>query len=964
MRKILAFAWLILYASQLWAQNGLIKGEKDYYLPNTLIIKLKTPPGADPRGNVSLPASLQRAASPIMVTSAVQPFPGETGALYKGSSSLSKIITINYSSGEDPVSAARRLAKNQEVEWAEPRYARKVTFDVNDTYYNSVTQYNLFKIDAARAWDINKGNKGIIIGIIDSGVFWGHPDLQANIHQNLAEDADRDGHTIEWDGTKWVFDPGDLNGIDDGGNGYIDDLAGWDFGGNSGTPDNNPEEDPATHGTLVAGAASAVTNNNTGIASIGFNCSIMPVKCTRKDMDSRYVIYAVEGIKYAADNGAKIINCSFAGYSYSRAEQEVIDYAVSKGALVIAAAGNDNLRIPSYPASYNGVLAVAASNATDARWGASNYGETIDVSAPGQMIYSTWGSDGYTSVNGTSFAAPLTAGLAGLIKNQYPSYTPLQIAELIRVTSDDITSLNADSLRYLIGRGRINAYKALTASNAVSIRGEEVEFADENNRNGVIEKGETASIKIKFVNYLSPASGVRASISCSSPYITLLSNSFTIPSLASLESAINNNSKYYFKVGNGAPDNLRVNFLITYSGNGYNDFQWVSVVVNPSFGIMADNNLSLTISGTGNLGYSDYPVNEEGTGLRFLNGENIIFEGSYLYGTSASMLADAARVSETARNMDFKGVSPFVRSSAPLHSDAEGSCVFNDDIAGLNKMGIETKLIAYQFKTAPYNNFIILRGVLRNKSGVNISGLYAGWFLDLDLDASDYQDDIISFDQQSKIVYAYDSNGNPFSYYAGASLLTGQNFNVSAIDNQGSNNGVSIIPSFTKNAKWSLLTGAVSKTTAGPGDVSLMFSAGPININAGGFANAAFAIAIGGNLNELKNSINYAKEKYALIPEDDGSDPVVIPDSYSFAQNYPNPFSSFTRVEYGLPKEDYVSIKVYDALGREVALLKEGVMPAGKHYALFSGGTLPSGVYVVRIETPSFSSAKKMLLMK
>ncbi len=964
MRKILAFASLLLFASPLWAQNGLIKGEFDYYLPNTVIVKLKTVPNADGRGNVSLPANLAKAAALININSAVQPFPAPQGALLKGEAPISKIVSIDYSSGEDPVSVSNRLAKNPDVEWAEPRYARKVNFDVNDTHYNSLTQYNLFKIKAAEAWDINKGNKNILIGIIDSGVYWGHPDLQGNIYQNLAEDADRDGHTIEWNGTNWILDPGDLNGIDDDGNGFKDDLAGWDFGGSSGTPDNNPEEDPATHGTLVAGVASAVTNNNLGVASIGFNCSILPVKCTRKDMDSRYIIYAIEGIKYAADKGAKIINCSFAGYSYSKAEQEVIDYAVSKGALVIAAAGNDNLRMTSYPSGYNGVLSAAASNATDARWGASNYGESIDVTAPGQLIYSTWGSDGYTSANGTSFAAPLTAGLAGLLINQFPSYTPLQIGELIRVTADDISSANADSLRYLLGKGRINAYKALTAVNPVSVRGTKVEFIDESNRNGVIEKGETASIKIKFINYLSPVSGVQATISCSSPYISIQNSSFTLPALATLDSAWNSSSRFSFRVNSAAPNNLKVNFLITYTGNGYNDFQWISVMVNPTFGTMADNNISLSITGTGNIGFSDYPANTEGTGLRFLNGENILFEGSFLYGTSPSMLADAARIDDSEQSRDFKAVSPFIKISAPAHSDSEGSAVFNDDNAGSNKLGIETKLIAYTYKSAPYNNFIILRGVLRNKSAANITGLYCGWYLDLDLDESDYQDDIAVYDQQNKLVYAYDSNNNPIYYYTGASLLTNQNFKAFTVDNAGSNNGISINPSFTKNSKWSMLSGAVSKTSAGPGDISLMFSAGPVNINAGSYANVAFVIAFGENLNSLRNAIALAGEKYALIPDDDGTDPVIIPDSFALSQNYPNPFASYTRVQYDLPKEDYVSIKVFDILGREVALLKEGTMPAGKHFALFSAGTLPSGTYILRIETPSFSAVKKMMLMK
>ncbi len=965
MRKILFFAHLLAFGLQIYAQNGLLKNGKDYYLPNTVVVKLKQAPQADVNGNVTLPVDLNKALSPYSVSSAVQKFPEKQNTLYKAGRELNKIVSLTCVSNEDPLVISKKISKMKGVEWAEPKYAREVTYDVNDPNFNQLTQYNLFIIKAKEAWDINRGNKSVIIGIIDTGVYWKHPDLTQNIYQNLNEDADHDGHTIEFNGTNWVLDPGDLNGIDNDGNGYTDDLIGWDFGGTNGVPDNNPEEDSPIHGTLIAGVAGAVTNNGAGIASIGFNCSIMPVKGTRSDMDGHFVIFGFEGIKYAADNGAQIINCSFSGYAYSKAEQEVINYAASKGALVVAAAGNDNIELPSYPSSYDGVLSVAASNALDKIWSATNYGANIDVIAPGQQIYSLWGTDGYKVVNGTSVSSPLAAGLAGLVKNQFPNYTPLQVAEQIRITTDDIYALNADSLRYKLGSGRINAYKALTTNNAVSVRAKNIKFIDEGNQNGIIQKGELVSVEMDFNNYLSPISGFQAVISTANPYVSISNSTFSTGSIATLGSVKNNNNKFYFRINSYVPYNERINFLLTYSGNGYSDFQWISVVVNQTHDVMADNNLVLSIASSGNIGYDDYPNNLQGMGFKYLDSENLLFEGSFMYGTSAAKMVDAARVDSRTQNKDFKTITPFVKKASSLYADSEGYTIFNDDNALTNKLGIETRLIAYSYRNAPNNNYIILRAVLINNSGSDISNLYTGWFLDFDLDESNYNNNVAVYDNVNKFIYAYDPGGNPFRYYVGTALLTEQNLGIFAIDNVLVNNGMEITPDFTKQTKWNMLSGGITKTSAGPEDISIIISAGPINIPANGYQNVSFVLAAGMTLDELKTSIANSRTQYLSIPNDRGADPQEIPQEYRLSQNYPNPFVSFTKILYDLPIDDYVKICVFDILGREVAVLTDGFKSAGKNYvAHFNGNQFPSGIYFYRIETSSFTFTRKMVLIK
>ena len=169
--------------------------------------------------------------------------------------------------------------------------------------------------------------------------------MQSNIWQNLAEDADSDGHTMEFNGTQWVLDPGDLNGIDEDANGFTDDLAGWNFVTSNGDPNPIPANPVGSHGTHCAGIAAGSTNNGIGIASISWNLKFMAI-CVD---ENNSLFYAWDGIIYAAENGADIISNSWGGGTYSIAGQEAVTYAAGLGSIVLAAAGNDNSSVLYLP---------------------------------------------------------------------------------------------------------------------------------------------------------------------------------------------------------------------------------------------------------------------------------------------------------------------------------------------------------------------------------------------------------------------------------------------------------------------------------------------------------------------------------------------------------------------------------------------------------------------------------------
>lgn len=236
----------------------------------------------------------------------------------------------------------------------------------------------------------------------------------------------------------------------------------------NGGNDPNPPNGSFDHGTHCAGIAGAATYNNLGIASIGYNNRIMPV---RASLSPLYLTHGYDGIAFAVDHGAEIISCSWGGTESSITDQNVIDYAYSSGVIIVAAAGNSNVNFPVYPAAYDHVISVASTDQNDHLSTFSNFGNWIDVCAPGTNIWSTSlannGADTYEYKSGTSMACPLVAGLAGLLKSKNPTFSPDQIESCIKSSAENIDAVNP-TFAGLLGAGRINAYAALMCSGTCS----------------------------------------------------------------------------------------------------------------------------------------------------------------------------------------------------------------------------------------------------------------------------------------------------------------------------------------------------------------------------------------------------------------------------------------------------------------------------------------------------------------
>ncbi|MDH6106571.1 S8 family serine peptidase [Anabaenopsis tanganyikae CS-531] len=292
-------------------------------------------------------------------------------------------------------------------------------------------------IDAPEAWDIQTGNPDLVIGVIDTGVDYTHPDLVGNIWTNTGEIAG--------------------NGIDDDGNGYIDDIRGWDFAYN----DNNPM-DVGGHGTHVSGTIAGKGNNAVGVTGVAWNAKIMPLKFL-DDTGFGSTSNAILAVDYATAQGVKLTNNSWGGGGYSQGLYDAIAAAGDAGSLFIAAAGNDsnnNDSSPSYPASYNldNIISVASTTHTDGLSWFSNYGlTTVDLGAPGSSIYSTVPGNSYASISGTSMASPHVAGAAALLWSENPTWTAQQVKDVLLQTVDPTETLNGIT----VSGGRLNVYNAL-----------------------------------------------------------------------------------------------------------------------------------------------------------------------------------------------------------------------------------------------------------------------------------------------------------------------------------------------------------------------------------------------------------------------------------------------------------------------------------------------------------------------
>jgi serine protease len=537
------------------------------FLENAITIKLKEGVGDFEKqtGLVNFGIqSLDEKVSMFEVHQLEKRFRYNPSKLKAGMPDLSRIYKISFYGSYAVNYVAQVFNSDPNVEYAEPIPLDYPDDIPNDALYNLCQ--HLPQIMAPEAWDIFHGEDGpqVVIAIIDNGVDWKHTDLALNIWQNLGEDANGNGKTLEFINGEWVFDPGDLNGSDDDGNGFVDDLIGWDMVLNNNNPNHNWGEN---HGTHCAGIAAGVTNNNLGISSISWNVKVMPLQVAQSNGT---FTEAYNGIIYAAENGADFISNSWSSLVYTQANQEAINYATQLGSIIMGSAGNYNSLQKRYPASYAGVLSVAAVSVNDVKTSYSSFGPAVDIAAPGGGteggILSTLPNNSYGVMSGTSMACPLVAGCFGLLKAYKPTWTSEQLITQVLGTADNIDTINPNYID-LLGTGRVNAYNFMLAQNVMMPQKLKLEmiatsYVDANGNN-VNEPGELVTLNLQFRNYAPYVgeNGVTVTLSSDDPDVTIITGTalVNIPP----DGLFDINNQFVFQVGENASSHF-AEFTVTF----------------------------------------------------------------------------------------------------------------------------------------------------------------------------------------------------------------------------------------------------------------------------------------------------------------------------------------------------------------------------------------------------------------
>ncbi len=361
---------------------------------------------------------------------------------------------------------AKALLDDPRVRYVEPNYVLTAAATPNDPSFSQLWGlHNTGQtggtpdadIDAPEAWDVSTGSSSIVVGVTDSGVDFGHPDLAGRQWVNPGENCGSSDPTIA------CADRAD--GVDDDSNGYTDDWRGWDFVNN----DNNPHDDNS-HGTHVAGTIGAVGNNGVGVVGVNWDVRIAALKFLNASGNGTTAA-AIAATIYSADEGIQISNNSWGGGGFSQALLDAIEYGATRGMLFVAAAGNlssNNDASPYYPATYGAdvITAVAATDHNDLRSSFSNYGaSTVDLAAPGTSILSTVPGGGYALFNGTSMATPHVAGAAALLKARFPTASAYGLKALLMRSVDHKASLDGIT----VTGGRLNLFTAVSCSNAPKV---------------------------------------------------------------------------------------------------------------------------------------------------------------------------------------------------------------------------------------------------------------------------------------------------------------------------------------------------------------------------------------------------------------------------------------------------------------------------------------------------------------
>jgi subtilisin family serine protease len=879
----------------------------DDFLPKTIILKVNEEYRKDCEINSIQNTYFQSISNEIGVTELKKIFSNHQPERNEKLVDLSLIYQLTYSANVTEKEVITKLNKLPMVNYAELYIVPQLAYIPSDTNASDPSKnWHLTMINAFNAWDINKGDTNVVIGITDTGWDETHPDLLENCKKNYA-------------------DP--INGIDDDNDGYIDNYMGWDLGDN----DNSAQYGTSAHGVHVSGLAAAVTDNVTGVASVGFNSKFLPIKIADA---TGALTQAYQGIVYAADHGCFIINCSWGSYTSGLFQKDVIDYAtLNKGCLVIGACGNDDGENIFYPAAYDGVLTVAASEQSDLKKNNSNYGFYVDISAPGEAMWSTNYIGGYGYNGGTSMAAPVVAGAAALVKAQFPSYTNQQVAAQLRATADDMNPLNPTYFDKL-GDGRLDVFDALsTTAQFIDLTNKSIT----DNNNLIYEAGDTLRIVGTYVNYLASITGLNVNLTSVSSFVNIMDGSTALPNLNSLDQTNNASDPFLVEILSGAGFNEEILFKATISNGSYSINHYFTVLINQNFINITENQVSSSITSVGRIGYLD-ASNTVGLGFSY-NGEQLLYEAGLMLGISTNYVSDVVR-GTSGQDNDFNP-SQNVQFNPPYVSALDLIGKFDDSSLLSNALDVEVEHKAYAYSSSPDDKYIIVTYNVKNNGSTTLSNLYVGLFADWDI--QDAYKNKSGYDASRKMGYVHSLE--PDTIYGAIKVLSSTNANNYSIDYvTGGAGGVDMNGGFTTAEKYTTLsTNRLSAGAPNGQDVMHTVSSGSFTLNPGEEQMVSFAIIAGDSLLDIQTSADAAQTKYENVI---GVSEIDLEKAFTV---YPNPTTGKIEVKSNENME-YITLK--NVLGETLKQFNTNQLNISNY---------PNGIYFIEVKTKKGISSTKLV---
>ncbi|UZR92404.1 S8 family serine peptidase [Chondrinema litorale] len=734
---------------------------------------------------------------------------------------FSRIYKLQLRENSDLVKIIAQLKEQDWIEYAEPLYKYELMFEPNDTY--NWAHWGHVNTQTYDAWDINQGDSSIIIGIIDTGVKTSHPSLSSQLYYNNAE---RYG----------------LPGIDDDDNGFTDDSLGYDFAEyDTDVSDNNG------HGTEVSGMAAAKVNDNFGTFGTGYNTKFMPIKVYHS---SGYIMNTYTAMLYAAENGCKIINLSLGRGTGgpSEYEQDVINFITEEyDALIVAAAGNSNGYYNFYPASYENVLSVAHSTSADERYYRGSYSYFVDLLAPGVDVPTTTTGtsfEGHAFKTGSSYASPFVAGIASLIRAQFPAYTAPEIAEILRMTADDVYDKDGNkSYVNLLGNGRVNAYRALTEVSSIkSVRAKNITHIG---REGdLFLRGDTINISANFVNYfqsLSPTASVK--LISLSEYATVIEDAFIIGELSAGDTAKNALNPFKVVLSEALPEYQQLYFKLEFSDADYEDYQYFFWEADKYFDFHKGN-WDLSLDDNGRLGYigDEYPYS--GIGLKWKKNQ-FIQDAGLIIASDSQTMSDVVYLNATEKNDDFIN---FAGEFNLNQSDTLVSIVTSfSDTLNFPDLTV-TKSLGIHF----VEDFLTINYKLENTGLDTLKNVLAGFYTDYFL--AELEENDAKWDSVYNFGYASSDD-----LYFGIKSFNTEN-NYSSL-NKSLTTEINYSDSLDDTEKYALLWGKYNLNFNGKGEVVHVNSTNFNKISPDSTVEFTLVLVAGNNLEELKTKLLEAAEK-------------------------------------------------------------------------------------------------------